>query len=543
MKHNGDRHTLDVALGTIASAAAMLCFGQQAVAMEVDLGNPDVRMSWGNTIRYNVGARVNKRDNVIGNTANSDEGDYRFGRGDLVANRMDLLSELDLSYRGQFGFRLSGAAWRDFAYDDEARTNPSLASRGSYNNNVYSSYVKRYYLGPSGELLDAYAFANFEVGGMSGNLKVGRHTVLWGEALALTAHSVSYAQAPSDGLKGLATPGVDAKETALPVGQISGTLQVTPELSLAAQYLFEWQPTRAAEGGTYLGGTDFILRGPDRFSLAPGRFLTNGGVSKPKQSGDFGASARWTPAWAGGTLGAYYRMFDERSPTISLNVASGTYRAVYPQNAHLMGLSYTTSIAGMSTGAELVYRRRTALNSNITDGANEGARGNTMHLLLNGVAVLQANSIWDQLTLTGEFAYSRWDKVTSGQKYFNDCRLRPAGDQGAETGCVTKDAMQLFLRATSSWTAVWPGWDVAANASLSIGLKGNGAVLGGGNKKAGSYSVGTTFTYNQRHDFILAYNDYLATRQANPATGAIRVSNGSQIQDRGWLSLTYKGSF
>jgi hypothetical protein len=298
-----------------------------------------------------------------------------------------------------------------------------------------------------------------------------------------------------------------------------------------------------AEGGTYLGGTDFILQGPDRFSLAPGRFLTNERIQKPKERGDFGLSARWKPTWLEGTFGAYYRVFDERTPTISLNVAGGTYRAVYPENAKLYGVSYATSIGGVSTGVELVHRRKTALNSSIADGASEGARGNTWHALFNGVTVLGPSNIWDQLTLTGELAYSRWDKVTSGQQYFLDCARRPAGDQGVQTGCVTKDAWQGFVRVSPSWAAVWPGWDIAANASLLIGLKGNSAVLGGGNKKAGSYSLGTTFTYNQRHDFSIAYNGYLATREVNPATGLIRVSNGSQIQDRGWISLTYKGSF
>ncbi|MNP86514.1 hypothetical protein D3C76_1868010 [compost metagenome] len=67
-------------------------------------------------------------------------------------------------------------------------------------------------------------------------------------------------------------------------------------------------------------------------------------------------------------------------------------------------------------------------------------------------------------------------------------------------------------------------------------------MLGGGNEKAGSYTVGTTFTYNQQHDFSVAYNDYLATYEKD-ANGLIAVSNGSQIQDRGWLSFTYKGSF
>jgi hypothetical protein len=510
--------------------------------MDLDIGNPDVQMTWGNTIRYNLGARVGQRDTRIATNPNSDEGDAVFDRGDVVMNRVDLLSELDFSYKGLAGFRVSGSAWDDEAYNGHASTNPALAARGSYIDNQYSSYTKRFYRGPSGEILDAYVFANFKLGDMDGNVKVGRHTVLWGEALALSAHSVSYAQAPTDGLKALTTPGVDAKETALPVSQISTSLQVTPELSFAAQYYLKWATTRVAEGGTYLGGTDFILQGPDRFSLAPGVFLTNQRIDRPKDRGDFGVATRWSPTWANGTVGFYLREFDERSPTISLSPATLTYRAVFPENARLYGVSYATNIGGVSTGFELVRRENTALNSSITDGAAQGARGDTTHALLNGVAVLGPNSLWSQLSLTGELAYSRWNKVRSGAKYFLDCDNRAAGDRGAETGCVTKDNWQVFLRATPQWTAVAPGIDIAATVGLTYGLKGNSAVLGGGNEKGGSFTVGTTLTYDQRHDFTVAYNDYLATRGVSSVTGAA-ITNGSQIQDRGWLVFTYKGSF
>jgi hypothetical protein len=68
-------------------------------------------------------------------------------------------------------------------------------------------------------------------------------------------------------------------------------------------------------------------------------------------------------------------------------------------------------------------------------------------------------------------------------------------------------------------------------------------VLGGGTYRGGSYTIGTTFTYNQQHDFTIAYSDYLATKRTDPLTQLIAVSNGSQLQDRGWISFTYKGSF
>lgn len=527
-----------VPLSCVIVLSSAILLSDSAHALQIDLGDPDLSLTLGSTLRYSAGWRVENADSAIANSPNTDEGDNAYDRGDMVTNRIDILTEVDFSYKRQYGFRLSASAWHDFAFNDRVKTADGLEDRGSYENNRYSNYTRRFGKGLSGEILDAYVFGDFQIGGVDSFIRAGRLVDLWGETIALSAHGVSYAQSPSDGYKGLVNPGADAKELALPIGQISGQFQVSPEVTLLAQYFYEWKPTRLAEGGTYLGATDFILQGPDRFSLAPGLFLVNEGVDKPNNGGDWGLGARYRPSWFDGTIGAYYREFTERTPTISLDPLNGRYRAVYPEKAKLMGISLATSIAGVSTGLELVHRQDTALNSTITDGASEGARGDTSHILLNGIYATGPTALWDNANLIAELAYSRWDKIRSGEQYFNRCESgRTAG-----SGCVTRDATQLYLQFAPSWTAVKPGWDLTARASYSAGIEGNSAVLGGGNEKAGSYSVGITATHNQRQDFTLAYNDYLATHKTGE-NGLITMSNGSQLQDRGWLVFTYKNSF
>jgi hypothetical protein len=532
---------LAVPLSVVVSATMLFGTMGSALAIPVETGNSDIALTWGNSLRYNIGKRMKERSSVIGNSSSNDEGDYLYDKGDIVTNRIDLLTEIDFDYKRLFGARLTGAAWKDAAFRDDARTNPAFVNRGSYINNHFSSYTKRFHK-QGGEILDAYVYTNLDLGGKPANVKLGRQVVLWGEAVALSTHSVSYAQAPSDGLKALTTPGVDAKETSMPVGQVSGSIQVLPNVSVAAQYYYEWRPTRVAEGGTYLAGTDFILSGPERFSLSPTTTLVNRGISEAKNSGEWGTSVRWQPSWFDGTLGAYYRRYHERGPTVSLNVAGGSYRAVYPEGAKLVGFSLAKSIGGMSSAAEIVYRENTALNSSISNGASEGARGNTLHVLLNGIKQWGPTSLWDSATLTAEFGYSRLQSISSGESFFTGCYKRAAGDQGAGTGCSSKENSQIFLRFGPSWTAVWSGWDIGGSANVLYGLKGNSPVPGGGNEKAGSFGLGTTFTYNNKYDFSLNYNGYLATNEAN-AAGAIRVSNGGQIQDRNWLSFTAKTSF
>lgn len=517
-------------------------------ALEITTDNPDIQMTWGNTVRYNIGERMQSRNDMIGNGLSFQEGDYAYNRGDVVTNRLDLLSEFDFAFQKRLGFRVSAAAWYDAAYHNDVKTNPAFAARNTYSSGNYSDYVKRYYQGPSGEFLDVYGFANFKLGNMPGTVKVGRYAELWGEALALSTHSVSYAQAPSDLRKALATPGVDAKETALPIGQVSTTLQVAPTLALSAQYLSEWKPTRVPEGGTYLAAVDAFLYGSDRtFIAAPtGAIvpfaLTNKGVLEPGNGGEWGVNARWSPEWLDGTMGFYYREFDERLPWLKLTVApGGSYQAVYAKGAKLYGVTLSKQLGGVSLGAELLRRENTAMNSTITNGAAEGTRGDTWHALFNGVAVLGTTPIWSSASLTGELAYSRWDKVRTQQALFNDCA---ALNKDTNSGCSTKDNWQMLVRFAPTWTAVWPGWDIGTSAALMYGIKGNSAVLNGGNEGAGNYSLGMTFTYNAQHDFTIAYNGYLAQIKAGPSPAA-PIANGltSQLQDRGWLSLTYKGSF
>src|SRR6185295_16813052 len=97
-------------------------------------------------------------------------------------------------------------------------------NRGSYTNNRYSSFTKRYYAGPSGELLDAFVFGNFDLGSSTLRLKAGKHSIFWGDVAFNANHSVAYSQMPGDSRKTLSSPGIEAKESVLPLNQVSAQL-------------------------------------------------------------------------------------------------------------------------------------------------------------------------------------------------------------------------------------------------------------------------------------------------------------------------------
>ena len=224
---------LPVAARVIAAAVAATCavaIAPSAMAFEFNTGNPDLTIRWDNTVRYNLGVRVESRDDIIGNTVIADEGDYSFDRGDIVSNRFDVLTEVDVVFKKRFGARLSAAGWRDFAYTDDSQTNPALPFRliPSYIDKKYSTYTNRFYQGPSGEILDAFVFANFDAWTAPTTVKAGSHTIYWGESLFVNGnlHGIAYSQNPLDLQKGFATPGSEAKELFRPLNQISGTSQI-----------------------------------------------------------------------------------------------------------------------------------------------------------------------------------------------------------------------------------------------------------------------------------------------------------------------------
>jgi hypothetical protein len=543
-----------------ALAAATLFASAGAQAFEFDTGNPDLNVRWDNTFRYNLGVRVEERDPKIGNSALSDEGDYSFNKGQAVANRLDVLSEFDLVWQKKYGFRLSGAGWYDAAYGDKSRSNPNapLSQIPSYVGNNYSPLVKRLYHGPSGEILDAFVFGGFDLGSVPVRAKAGRHTLYWGESLFLGGHmhSIAYSQNPLDLQKGFATPGTEAKELFRPLNQLSGQAQLSDTVSVAGQYLLEWESARYPEGGTYLGPVDFVFNGPDRqfISNAAG-FATRGHAAEPSQHGELGLSTRWSPkALDGGSVGLYYRRFADKLPQTLITrggVGTTTYNLVYADNIDLFGLSFTKNIAGVSVGSEFSMRRNTPLNAQVlgvapglpAQGETKGPRGDTLHALVNTTGVLPKTALFDAAVWAAELQWSQWTKVRSGGNLFNAVGFAPCNGKDKWDGCTTKNYVGTSLAFTPTWYQVFPSVDLSMPLAYAIGLSGNAATVFGGNEGLGNYSVGVSADVFQKYRIDLKYIDYVGRYKSNATQ--VTSTNGltTFLKDRGFLSLTFRTTF
>lgn len=557
-KNTSPRHPTNhpAVRATVVTLCALAC--ANAVAVEINTGNDDIQLRWDNTLRYNLGMRTEGQDKAILANPNNDDGDRNFDRHRLVNNRLDILSESDLIYKGKYGARVSAALWYDAAYagdldNDNVATSNHLGSDGRPATGL-SRYTNRYYEGPSAEWMDAFVFGEYDLGEMPLKARLGRHTVNWGESLlgAGAIHGISYGQAPLDQGKALALPGIEAKELYLPRTQLSTQLQVNPELSFAAQYFFEWRPSRVPESGSYLGFADIYQQGGESFILSPSLRALHGDDIEPRDSGDWGVMTRWSPQWLDGTLGFYVRQFSDTLPQVVLLAnARPQYFLNYADKIDMYGISLSKEVGGVSVGADLNYRRNMPLVSSAArvtsaaqlpdDGDILGARGDTLHGVLNAIGSLSPTPLYDGASWSAELTWSRWLSVNSDPLHlFKGSSAYKAVPTNIDA--VTRDAYGLAINFTPTWYQVFPGGDLSMPLSFSQGINGNSAVSSGGNEDAGSYAVGLALDVYSRYRFDLKYVDYFGDYSTNPVTGAALTPSGSQamLEDRGAVYFTFK---
>lgn len=532
-------------------AAGMVASGGQALAFSIETGNPDLRVRWDNTVKYNIGWRMEGRNDDLGDNWMSQATNHGWDRGDVVTNRLDLLSEFDVVYKRDHGFRVSAAAWNDFAYDDKVDGNPAYQSAGlgtAYPNNRYTSKVERWYK-RSGEILDAFVFTRFDLGNVPINIRAGRHNVYWGESMFTFGDGIAYGQGPLDIRKATSTPGVEAKELFLPQNQISAMAQLTDNISVAANYYMEWDPHRMPEGGTYLGGSDLSFLGGTNYLGLP--VVGDVRDKRPGNSGSWGVNTHIYSEMIDSTIGLFYREFDDRNPMM-VTAPDGSYMYNgYAEDVKLYGISLSRLIGAMSLGAEISRREGTAL---VNNGAGM-AIGDTWHGLVNIVSVMGSNVLYDSATLSAEMTFTKLDDVKSSTRQFFSHKSSRYGDGNScslKSGCASDHAVGFQVLFEPVWYQVWPGIDMNMPISYGRGISGNSPTPLGTAEDGGAWSVGVGLDIHAKYEVDLAYNDYFGeyTKGSN-LTNVPGVqdqvwagtSGSGVLEDRGWLSLTFKTAF
>jgi hypothetical protein len=532
-------------------AGAMILLGSAGIARATDVptGNPDLKIRFDNTIKYSAAWRVKSLDERVAAPGgdytvanpNLDDGDRNFGKG-LISNRVDLLSEFDIAYQA-YGLRVSGAAWYDDVYNSH-NDNPGLPTLNSASVGAgsFTDATRRLH-GRKAELLDTFVYGKFDLGSMPLTVRAGRYNLLYGETLYIGGNGFSNAQVPIDVIKALSVPNAQFKEIGMPVGQVSGNLQLAAGISVGAYYQYKWRKYRLPASGSYFSFADFLDEGGERLLVGPGVAFTRSRDQEARNSGQGGMQIKFKLPGSETEFGLYAAQYHDKVPLLQIRPASGTYQLVYPEGIKTYAASFSTLFGETNVSGEISVRRNTplaplggavvALDPSADNAGNPAyPTGNSFHANTSFITLLPANSLWQGAQLVGELAFNRRTSIT-----------RNAAAMDTNT---TRDAWATKLVFEPSYFQVLPGVDMTVPLGLGYQLRGRSSVFQYAPEHGGDASIGVNVDYQKTWRASLQYTQYLGRAGAVLSGQGLPgqpLSFAQVYKDRNFISLSVQRTY
>ena len=381
--------------------AVSLCTLAPAHAVQFNFGELEGQLD--NTLSYGIGWRVADRDRSqimngnaqefgftgTGSSYNYDDGTLNYSQGDVYTNVFKWSADLELNYRNY------GAFFRARAYYDNAIMDQDTDFK-PLNDEAKDA------AGLGAELLDAFVWADYDIGNTPVSVRLGRQVVSWGESTFIQGGINSINPVDASAFR---KPGAEVKEGLLPVNMVYTSIGLTTDVTMEAFYQLEWEKTRIDPCGTFFSTSDFVADGcgpvilagteseqtylelrqqeidegtPLAERLAP--MTERMEDDEPRDSGQYGVALRWYAEALGDTeFGFYFMNIHSRLPYINGVVTNYNplaadpnepvnpdpvydaryplYQIVYPEDMKLMGISFARSTEdGASIGGEVSYR-------------------------------------------------------------------------------------------------------------------------------------------------------------------------------------------
>lgn len=534
---------LTVVLGAGTSAAG-----------QIDTGVADLKVRWDNTVKYSTAYRLKDADSSLLGDVNLSDGDTNFRKRGFVSNRVDLLSELEATY-GQFGARISGAAWYDTAYNRHNDNNTAGAfgpgtsavnTSDSSNPTAFSSYTRRVH-GRGVELLDALVTGGFDVGGRQATLRLGQHSVIWGESLFFGDNAIAGAMSPVDIAKALSVPNLRFQEILRPVPQASGQVQLTDELTAYAVYQVGWRPNRQQGSGSYFSPLDFQPGGDNVYTpFGPvGRAATR----KGKNSGQGGLALRYRGDDT--DYGVYAFRFNSKSSQFVTNPRLGQFYEAYQNGINTFGASANRSVGLFNYAIEASYRSNQDLLSPNAYDLGSGARyavGRTLHVNISAFgSSLGKSQFWDDASLIGEVAYNHVIEVTENSDTLSGCQPSSfAGSVCQPNG--TRNSLRFQALFEPVFYQALPGVDIRVPIGISYQPNGSRNMVGGAPlpENGGAINIGVKATYLEAWQMGLNLTHYYGGGGVlfSPFSGGTQAWNYKQyFKDRDYIALNFSRTF
>lgn len=562
-------------------AAAIALLATTSGAAEIETSDPDLKIRWDNTVKYSAAARTSGPSAALLGSANEDDGNRNFNRG-LVSNRLDWLSEFDLR-RGNFGGRVSAAGWYDSVYNG-TNDNPGFAGGGAPNQfsvpyNAFTAAARDIH-GRNAEVLDAFVFGRFDLAGKRASMRLGQHSIQWGESLFFGSNAIAGAQSPVDAVKLLSVPNTPFKEAVRPVPQISGQVELAPQVTLGAYYQFGWERNRLPAAGSYFSTVDMNPEGGEQILLpqvAQGGIFRDGNIvragdQRAKDSGQGGLQLKFSHDET--DYGAYLVRFHSKNFQQIVNlgvrsvlfagpagcvvpgsfptgpgscglVAPRTYQLAWHEGITALGFSASRTFGAINLAAEASVRHNqdlastNSVNTQALGGAATNnsdspayAVGNTAHLNLSTLWQVPSTPLWREATLIGEIAWNRVLKITK-----NPAAVDPN---------ATRDAVSMRFLLEPTYRQVLPGLDIGIPIGLGYTPKGSRSMaLGPAGMPAsggGDWSIGVNGSYLDVWRFSVAYTHYFGP-EGNFLDANNNFSYRQAMKDRNFVALSVRRTF
>jgi hypothetical protein len=420
---------------TAVAAALALAYGGQAQAFEFETES-GWKGSFNNTISLGSSWRAEapnsklfsagdgNRIGVPGGTGgtNTDSGNLNWDKGDRFATPLKLVSELSMR-RGDMGGFIRAKAWYDQALNDESVRAGNGDQGHTINSRLSDSSQPRFNKYDGIELLDAYVYNTFDVGGKPLQLRAGRQVVNWGESLFIQGLN----QLNPVDVSSLRKPGTEVKEALLPVWSLYGSLGLGGGASLEAFYQIKWEGHNIDQCGGYWSPVEWGLgtstgstgcrqiittlgTSGNAATVASGGYIPLANGKDGKDSGQGGLAFRIPVEKIDSEIGFYAMQINSRAPIVSgyagtwgafagmtpaargaaLRAAAAGYMSPlggfaanpalaaagvvaakgfweYPDKVEIYGASLSTNIAGWSVGTELSYTPKQPVQINAND--------------------------------------------------------------------------------------------------------------------------------------------------------------------------------
>ncbi len=314
----------------LALAAASTFAIRDADAVEFSNESGSLTGSWDTTLSYGQAWRIESRDCRLiatanggcGRSPNIDDGNLNYGT-DMYSSAFKAVTELSVNYR-QVGAFVRASGFYDLEVQDSPTDRTPLTASAR---DLVGSYTR---------LLDAFAYARFDLGSMPAELRLGRQAVSWGESTFIQ-NGISVIN--HFDVAALRVPGSELKEGFLPQEMVNFSVQFSDRWSAQAIYLTDWNATIPEATGSYFSSNDFAAIGGDKVFLGFGAFsdqgvdfrplggtliqgfqaVTRAPDRRPDDDGQYGFNVKYfSPDFNNGTeFGLYYLNYHSRLPLIS----------------------------------------------------------------------------------------------------------------------------------------------------------------------------------------------------------------------------------